>query len=150
MATHTHLETGHIGLNVTDLERSQSFYETAFGLRTVAASTEGDRRYAFLGDGERLLLTLWQQSDGGFDTRRSGLHHLSFRVPEMADVERAEARLAELGVRFHYDGIVAHAEGARSGGIFFEDPDGIRLEIFAEGAAGHAAPAGGAPACGFF
>ncbi|HLA74470.1 MAG TPA: VOC family protein, partial [Gammaproteobacteria bacterium] len=34
---------------------------------------------------------------------------------------------------------------------FFEDPDGIRLEIYApSGAAGCQAPMPGAPSCGFF
>jgi lactoylglutathione lyase len=125
MGVGTKLETGHVGLNVTDLERSTAFYETALGLQTVGAQTEGDRRFALLGDGGRLLLTLWQQSDGGFDAGRPGLHHLSFQVAGIEDVRRAEARLRGLGVRFHHDGIVAHGEGAT-------------------------APAGGAPACGFF
>ena len=37
---------------------------------------------------------------------------------------------ARRGLRLYHDGIVPHSEGASSGGIFFEDPDGIRLEIF--------------------
>ena len=49
------------------------------------------------------------------------------------------------------DGVVAHGEGAASGGIFFTDPDGIRLEIYAPGGAESApAPSGAAPTCGFF
>ena len=28
-----------------------------------------------------------------------------------------------------YDKIVSHAEGANSGGIFFLDPDSVRLEV---------------------
>jgi lactoylglutathione lyase len=37
--------------------------------------------------------------------------------------------------------------------VFFEDPDGIRLEIYAPSAAeaeARPAPTGSAPACGFF
>lgn len=38
-----------------------------------------------------------------------------------------------------------------SGGLFFEDPDGIRLEIFApRGVAGAPAPHADGPTCGFF
>ncbi|MEV5257368.1 VOC family protein [Streptomyces anulatus] len=38
-----------------------------------------------------------------------------------------------------------------SGGIFFSDPDGIRLEIYAPTGADPAdAPTSGAPTCGFF
>ena len=143
-------QTGHVGLNVTDLDRSRRFYEAAFGLETVSVSEDEDRRYAMLAANGRLVLTLWQQSEGHFDGARPGLHHLSFEVPSVEEVERAEARVRGLGARVFYDGIVAHGEGARSGGVFFEDPDGIRLEIFtAKGLEAHAAPATGA-ACGFF
>ena len=144
--------TGHVGLNVSDLDRSRDFYAHVFGFAVQAQSTEGDRRFAFLGDDERLVLTLWQQSDGRFPTTRPGLHHLSFEVPGIDDVHAAEQRVRELGATLHHDGIVPHREGASSGGIFFEDPDGIRLEIFTgQGADGHLpAPSGAAPTCGFF
>ena len=50
-----------------------------------------------------------------------------------------------------YDGVVPHGEGASSGGVFFTDPDGIRLEIYAPSGADTApAPTQGAPTCGFF
>ncbi len=50
-----------------------------------------------------------------------------------------------------HDGVVAHGEGASSGGIFFTDPDGIRLEVYApRGAEAEPAPTGESPTCGFF
>lgn len=150
MADEIELDVGHVGLNVTDLDRSRRFYEAAFGLDTIGLSEAEGRRYAFLGARGQLVLTLWQQSDGQFETGRPGLHHLAFRVATIADVERAQARLRDLGVRFLYDGIVAHREGAASGGVYFADPDGIRLEIYTPaGAEARAAPSQG-PACGFF
>jgi lactoylglutathione lyase len=151
MASEQNLAVGHVGLNVTDLDRSRRFYEAAFELETIGGSEAAGRRYAFLGSGGQIILTLWQQSDGGFDRARPGLHHLAFRVPTLGDVERAQARLRELGAAFLHDGVVAHREGASSGGVFFADPDGIRLEIFApSGLESHAAPASDGPACGFF
>lgn len=145
------LRTGHVGLNVADLDRSKRFYQDAFGFRAMAESEEADRRFAFLGDGDTLVLTLWQQSEGRFDRARPGLHHLSFQVDSVQEVRQYEHRLRELGATFLHDGVVAHAEGAASGGVFFEDPDGIRLEIFtASGVAGQPAPTGSAPTCGFF
>ena len=144
------IETGHVGINVTDLARSRGFYETALGLETLGGSEEGGRSYAFLGAGGRLLLTLWQQSDGRFDARRPGLHHLAFQVPTVEDVHRVESRARALGARFVYDGAVPHGEGVPSGGIYFEDPDGVRLEIYtANIGETHAQPTDG-PACGFF
>ncbi len=59
--------------------------------------------------------------------------------------------MRELGAPVFHDGVVAHREGADSGGLFFADPDGIRLEIYApSGVAGSPAPSGEAPTCGFF
>ena len=142
--------TGHVGINVTSLDRSQLFYTDVFGLTRIGGSDDAPRRFAFLGDGERLVLTLWEQSEGRFDARMPGLHHLSFEVPSVDDVHAAEERLRARGATFAYEGVVPHAEGAHSGGIFFEDPDGTRLEIFTKQGASGAAPSGSAPTCGFF
>lgn len=145
------LATGHIGLNVTDLERSVRFYREALGLELAGESAEPGRAYAFLAADGRLLLTLWRQSEGTAPSDRPGLHHLAFQVESIEQVEAAERRLEAMGAVIHHGGIVPHREGGDSGGLFFEDPDGIRLEIYAPaGAAGRPAPHGDAPTCGFF
>ncbi|MEU1880230.1 VOC family protein [Streptosporangium sp. NPDC020072] len=145
------LRTGHVGLNVTDLTRSVAFYRQVFGFEVLDERSDGERRFAFLGREGTLMVTLWQQSGGVFPVDRPGLHHLSFQVPDIEAVRRAEATLRELGVRPVHDGVVPHGEGASSGGVFFTDPDGIRLEIYAPSGADTApAPTQGAPTCGFF
>lgn len=147
----TALTTGHIGLNVSDLGRSIEFYSGVFGFEVIAESRSPDRGYAFLGTRGQIVLTLWQQSGGRFVTDRPGLHHLSFQVPSIAEVGEVEGRLRVRGATIHHDGVVPHQEGADSGGLYFEDPDGIRLEVFApSGAGGRAAPHGDVPTCGFF
>ncbi|WP_372494025.1 VOC family protein [Mycolicibacterium neoaurum] len=151
MASTPTFSPGHIGLNVTDLDRSTDFYRHAFGFDLLRHGSEVDRKFAFLGADGVLRLTLWQQSDREFSTRTAGLHHLSFQVDTLEDVRAVEAALKERGVLFAHDGIVAHGEGASSGGIFFTDPDGIRLEVFApDGADSAPAPHGESPTCGFF
>ncbi|RKQ86307.1 glyoxalase/bleomycin resistance protein/dioxygenase superfamily protein [Solirubrobacter pauli] len=142
----TTFATGHVGLNVTDLERSVAFYQRVFGW-SVRGRGDG---YAFLGDDARLVLTLWEQASGTFGTRTPGLHHLSFEVETVADVQAAGARVREEGLRLYHDGTVPHGEGASSGGVFFEDPDGIRLEVFTGAGVHGEAPTGTAPTCGFF
>lgn len=149
--TLTSLQTGHVALNVTDLERSKAFYQRLLGLSVAAEGHDNDRRWVFLGRDGNLLLTLFQQSDGAFSTSTPGLHHLSFQVEDMDQVHVAEAIAHELDAPFFHDSVVAHSEGSSSGGIFFADPDGIRLEVFApEGAEEAPAPSGEAPTCGFF
>ncbi|MER7515860.1 VOC family protein [Streptomyces sp. NPDC126499] len=145
------LTTGHIGLNVTDLERSLGFYADVLGFQVLREGKEEGRRYAFLGQEGRLVLTLWQQAEGAYDSGRAGLHHLAFQAESIDHVRAAEAALKARGTDFAYEGVVAHAEGAASGGIFFHDPDGTRLEISVpSGAEGAEAPTEAAPTCGFF
>ena len=145
------VQTGHIGLNVSDLARSTQFYQAVFGFEVLGQSQELGRQFAFLGQDGMPILTLWQQSEGRFATRQVGLHHLAFQVGTIEAVRAFAERLRALGTPFLYDGVVPHAEGADSGGVFFEDPDGIRLEIYSpSGAHGLAAPTADAPSCGFF
>lgn len=147
----TSFTTGHVGINVTDLARSKRFYQDVFGWEVLSEGGDDQQPFAFLGAGSALLVTLWQQSAGRFAKDRPGLHHLSFQVAGIEDVQAAEARVRALDVRLYHDGVVPHGEGVSSGGIFFEDPDGTRLEIYApSGADQHAAPSGAAPTCGFF
>ncbi|MFI8458768.1 VOC family protein [Kitasatospora sp. NPDC085464] len=147
------LQTGHVGLNVTDLARSIDFYRAVLGLQVTHEGTDPERRFALLGRDGRLVVTLWQQSTGTFATTSPGLHHLSFEVESLDEVRAAERLLRELGAEFAYDGVVPHNEGSASGGVFFTDPDGIRLEIYTRtGVDGTeaAAPTTDAPTCGFF
>jgi lactoylglutathione lyase len=142
---------GHIGLSVTNLDRSLAFYQDVLELEVLQRFDDAGRRFAFLGAGGRLFLTLWQQSDAGYEPRHAGLHHLAFQVPTLEDVQTAEAKLRARGQMPRYDGVVPHREGAESAALFFTDPDGIRLEIYSPtGAAGLRAPVAGAPSCGFF
>jgi lactoylglutathione lyase len=151
MSKAKNLQTGHVGLNVTDLARSLDFYREVFDFDVMAEGKEDDRRWAFLGRGSRLLVTLWQQSEGSFAANRPGLHHLSFQVDAIEDVRAIEEVLRGLGTEFTYQGVVPHGENGTSGGIFFTDPDGTRLEIYAPAGADPAdAPTAGAPTCGFF
>ncbi|MFF7975606.1 VOC family protein [Streptomyces sp. NPDC007905] len=154
------LRTGHTGLNVTDLDRSLAFYRDVLGFTLLAEGTEDDRRYAFLGDGdgdgdggegEGPVLTLWQQARGSYDGDLAGLHHLAFTADSVDRVREYGTALRAAGVEFAHEGLVAHREGSASGGIFFHDPDGTRLEISVpHGAEDAPAPHASAPTCGFF
>ena len=55
METNERLETGHIGLNVTDLHRSKQFYQAVFGFDVLKESKEQEKRFAFLGKDQKVI-----------------------------------------------------------------------------------------------
>jgi lactoylglutathione lyase len=147
----TALPVGHVGINVTDLDRSIAFYRALLGHDVLATSPDPDQRWALLGSGGAFVVTLWEQARGDYDASRAGLHHLSFQVPDGAAVAAAADRLRGLGVEPLHGGVVAQYQGSDAVGVFFHDPDGTRLEVScAHGSAEADAPFGAAPTCGFF
>ena len=63
----TKVTTGHVGINVTDLARSKDFYVAALGLEVMTECDADGRRFAFLTDGQRVVISLWEQSRDRFD-----------------------------------------------------------------------------------
>jgi lactoylglutathione lyase len=151
MTATTALPVGHVGINVTELDRSVAFYRALFGHEVVATSPDPDQRWALLGSGGALVITLWEQARGAYDGSHAGLHHLSFQVAGGDAVAAAADRLRLLGVEPLHGGTVPVVKGSDAVGLFFHDPDGTRLEVScAAGTAEAEAPFGAAPTCGFF
>lgn len=145
------LGLGHVGLNVTDLDRAEQFFHDGLGFATLARSDFDGSPYALLGQDGVLSLTLWQQSAGMFSPSTPGLHHLAFQVADRAELDGLRQRLEQSGARVLHGGPVAQSEGSASSALYFEGPDGIRLEVTApSGGDGLPSPTPGAPACGFF
>ena len=123
-------------LTVTDIARSRDFYEKVFGLpiafelpADADEATKEQLSFLFggviysLGDS---LLGLRPVSQDEFDENRTGLDHVSFLVPSLADLEESAAFLDRSGI--------AHEpiKDIGAGHILeLRDPDNIALEIFA-------------------
>lgn len=127
----------HLYLSVRDLARSQAFYDPvmrALGFRRGDRPIAGEPHAHYLNP--VLQITLRPARDGtpDHDPYAPGMHHLCLQVRDRAAVDRAEAELRRLGVEVtpaaeypeYSDGYYA---------IFFEDPDGLRLEVVARTAA---------------
>jgi catechol-2,3-dioxygenase len=125
------LAVGRIGLNVSDLELSRTFYEEVLGLRVISESDHFPLRYATMGRDGKTVLTLWEQTEGRFKKRRPGLHHLAFEMASVEEVNRTRGLLDNLGARWS-EGTQLYPEGLRSAGIHFKDPDGIRIEVYSQ------------------
>lgn len=123
------MRVGHVGINVNNIEKSKEFYLKLFGFEVLFEEQKEGRKYMFLGENKEIVLTLWEQSDKEFSKSTAGLHHLAFEVKSVEELKEFEKKLDLYNIPKIYDKIVSHCEGADSGGIFFIDPDGIRLEV---------------------
>jgi lactoylglutathione lyase len=120
---------GHVGITVSDLDVSEGFYQEVLGLRAVDESLQFPFRYASMARDGKPVLTLWEHSGGRIKKRRPGLHHLGFEAESLEEVNRTKGLLDGLGVHWT-EGARIYPEGSRAAAIHFEDPDGIRIEIY--------------------
>lgn len=110
----------HNNFNVSDLQRSLSFYEKALGLREMRRKTGEGFTLVYLGDGvsaHLLELTELKEHPQAYDLGENEMH-LAF---ETTDFAGALARHKEMGCVCH--------ENPQMGIYFIEDPDGYWLEI---------------------
>jgi len=120
----------HVILTVSNFEKAVDFYATllpAFGLEKVF---ENEKFHYWVGGRTALGIQRCEDAYRGekFVQYRVGLHHLCFRAKSREDVDKAAAKLREMGaeiVRGPQDGDWAPGYYY----VLFEDPDGIRLEI---------------------
>jgi catechol 2,3-dioxygenase-like lactoylglutathione lyase family enzyme len=122
----------HVGLLVSDLERSRRFYAGALGLEEVPRPDS----FTFAGawfrfDGTEIHLLAAADTTGAAGVLEPGpsavsglASHVAFEVD---DLGRACARLAEHGVAL-VGGPMPRGDGVTQ--VFFRDPDGYVLELF--------------------
>jgi lactoylglutathione lyase len=128
------MRTLHVGLRVSDLQRSLAFY-TAVGytvVGTVQATAFGSLTMLRLpGDGFVTIELIHDPARGAVELG-TGINHL------VVQVESLEATLADLaahGVAAEPPGLPAGADGPQTSWI--TDPDGYRIELV-QWPAGHA------------
>ena len=120
----------HIYLSVTDLARSESFYDrimAVLGFGKNSFLNEGDRHVQYFNRHFGFVLRP-ARTKTLHDPLASGLHHFCFRVEDPAMIQAIARQFAELRVECSAPQL--YPEYAPDyWAIFFSDPDGIRLEI---------------------
>ncbi len=121
----------HVFVTVRDLETSEDFYDhvmSVLGFRKRETPINGDLHVVYYNRQFAYSLRPAKEDTLDHDPYAPGLHHLCFRVVDEAAVDRAgdELRVAGLKVskpRYYPE------YGPDYYAIFFEDPDGLRLEV---------------------
>jgi glyoxylase I family protein len=123
---------GHVALTVTDVERSVAWYQETLGLQRIARSPHPGGFGVFLRTpDEQLWVVLHHHDDNGgerFAETRTGLDHVGFRVPSMADLKAWQERFAEREV---VHSPITELPDWGVAVLVFRDPDNVQLELFA-------------------
>jgi glyoxylase I family protein len=121
----------HVGLSVTDLDRSISFYRDELGALVVMPPFEGDRgfsgRMAIVLLGLTIIDLYEHEANRGerFEPGRTGLDHLALAADSYEEVDAWARWLDSRGIP-HSD----VRDSAGFGALFdFVDPDGIQIEM---------------------
>lgn len=116
----------HAVLYVRDVERSVAFYQEALGFEIVMSM----RGAAFLqapGSSNDHDLGLFQigaqAAPSGAGRTSVGLYHLAWEVDTLDELERVQAKLAEL------DALVGASDHSTTKALYARDPDGLEFEV---------------------
>jgi len=122
----------HVYLAVRDLARSEAFYDRVMtgvlGYRKATGPIGGAPHVHYYNRQFGFSLRSAQPGTPDHDPYAPGLHHFCFRVVDAAAVDRAAAELRAAAVSVS-EGRLYPEYAPDYYAVFFEDPDGIRLEI---------------------
>ena len=119
----------HAVLNCRDVEASKKFYAEILGMEVVSYNRE--RKMAFLSFGDEhhnIALFEWATNTDMVDPNHVGLNHLAL------EIEGGEEELKALHDHLKARGVQIDrtTDHVISRSVYFFDPDGNRLEIFAD------------------
>jgi glyoxylase I family protein len=120
----------HVYISVSDLIRSESFYDRVFlnlGFRKNAFPINGDGHIQYYNRHFGYVLRP-AKTQRAHDPYSPGLHHFCLRVESASDVANAAKVLKQAGVEVTEPKTYPEY-AADYVAIFLNDPDGVRLEI---------------------
>jgi catechol 2,3-dioxygenase-like lactoylglutathione lyase family enzyme len=121
----------HVYLTVSDLARSEAFYDTVLGLldfRKIDAAIGGEpHRHYF---NKVMQISIRPAHGGKHNPYAPGLHHLCLQVADRAAVDRLAGLLRAASIAITEPAFYPqYADDYYA--IFFGDPDGLRHEVVA-------------------
>jgi len=120
----------HAVLYVRDVNRSVAFYSDVLGFRLVPMTPDGFAGAAFMqaagstNDHDLGLFEIGTAAQPSTAGRSSvGLYHLAWEVDTLAELERLQQVLAEIGA------FVGSSDHGTTKSVYAKDPDGIEFEV---------------------
>ncbi len=124
----------HVEIYVSDLERSREFWEWFLGLLGYTESQRWEQGSSWkLGDTYIVFVQTEERfQDIPYHRCRTGLNHLAFHAASQEQVDEVTDLLKARGIEILYEDQHPYAGG--NYGVFFEDPDRIKVELVAPSA----------------
>lgn len=124
----------HVYVAVSDMTRAEAFYDPVMemlGFKKGTKPIAGEPHVHYFNRITQYTIRPARDGEAAEPYRVGALHHLCFRVADNAAVDEAWRRLDALGVPATAPRLYEYRDDYYA--TFFADPDGIRLEIVAEG-----------------
>ena len=121
---------GHVLLRVADLEQSKAFYADLLGFEVVEQNPEHGGVFLTLGEfGHTLDLVPVEDVETAQRPQRNriGVHHFAFQVDSYEALQEAYFTLQDHGIAE-----IQATDHVSQQSIYFNDPDGNRVEIYYE------------------
>ena len=129
---------GHLGINVSDLERAKTYYAQLMPLMGFELYRNDPDQFSYRCEGGKpgTYLYFYPSLEAShFSRHQTGLQHVAFVVPSRAAVHAVHAKTQELGSEVihppqefpQYQRSVSHRPSGYYA-TFWLDPDGIMLE----------------------
>ena len=117
---------GPVRLQITDLGRSITYYETTLGMRVLHRDTSRAVLGARQDDTPLVELHERPRTRPAPRTGRLGLYHFAMLLPDRASLGRYVRYLAEIGAS------VGAADHLVSESLYLRDPDNLGIEVYAD------------------
>ena len=123
------MPVGHIGINVSDLEISYSYYRTLMPYLAYEPFLAEDDQFAFQpANNKRGAFIFFYPGQNGYRPDSVGLQHLAFMLPTRLSVDEATGVALDLGSEIVHPPQEWPEYPPPYYASFWRDPDGITLE----------------------